>query len=606
MAGLPPETRLLCEFQLAQGEFQRISDETSGLRRALLGIGFPSEASRRALIVAYELGMNIVIHAIRGVVRMAWRDGALEISARDTGPGIPDIDLAMKDGYSTAPDYVREMGYGAGMGLPNAKRSSDRFSIKSKVGEGTDIACLVLPGSADTPAQPYFHSVRLDADRCKGCTNCIKGCPTEAIRVRGGKAFILEDRCIDCGECIRRCPNLAKSAVSDSMDSLANFDYKIALIPPSFYGNFKDLTPEEVRSALMADGGFDQVLDVAVAADLVSGVMRDYMQDHKGEGPFISPACPAVLRLIQVKYPSLLAHVIPSEAPMEIAAWLAKTLSGSAKWARKPAAVFISPCPAKITAARQPVGRGRSLVDAVVSSSEAQVFVNRHKGEKGVPKDIGGVDLSSIRSTGLGLGWGRSGGETEAVKTIGIVVDGISEVSSVLDQVEKGALGNGSVFIEAAACPGGCAGGCLHAENPYVGRMRVSNLAMAQHEKHTSVDPRISSIGKGKPELWFSVRLQPRPIFRLDDDPSKAETKFRELQTIEKDLPGLDCGACGAPTCRALAEDIVLGRGLDWDCTFKLRERLGVLAEEVKDLATRRPPAMARSDDGDQRGQVQG
>jgi len=601
MAGLPPETRLLYQCELAQGEFQRISEETSGLRRALLGIGFPSEASRRALVAAYELGMNIVIHAQKGSVRMVWRDGTIEIAARDAGPGIPDIDLAMKEGYSTAPDYIREMGFGAGMGLPNAKRCSDQFYIQSEVGVGTDIKCLVLPGPADAMAQPYFHSVHLDADKCKGCTNCIKGCPTEAIRVRGGKAFILEDRCIDCGECIRRCPNFAKSAVCDSFADLANFDYKIALIPPSFYGNFRDLSPDAVRSALMADGGFDQVFDVSVAADLVSEVMRDYMAEHEGEGPFISPACPAVLRLIQVKYPSLLRHVIPAEAPMEIAAWLAKTLTGSDRGARKPAAVFISPCPAKITAARQPVGRGRSLVDAVVSSSSAQVFVDEHKGDK--PRIFSGVDLSSIRSTGYGAGWGRSGGEMKAVRARGLVVDGIQEVSAVLDRLEKGALDKEVVMIEASACPGGCSGGCLHIENPYVSRMRVSNLARAQREVQKEPDPRVRDMGKDKPELWFSVGLQPRPIFRLDSDPERAEQKLRRLQEIEKDLPGLDCGACGAPTCRALAEDIVLGRGLTWDCTFKLRERLGDLALEVKDLATRRPPAMARpEDDEDKRG----
>lgn len=603
MAGLPPETRLLYQFELAQGEFQRIGEETSGLRRALLGIGFPSEASRRAMIAAYELGMNIIIHAHRGVLRMSWRDGALEITAQDTGPGIADIDLAMKEGYSTAPPYVREMGYGAGMGLPNAKRSSDRFAIESQVGQGTSITCLVLPGSADLRAQPYFHSVHLDPDRCKGCTNCIKGCPTEAIRVRGGKAFILEDRCIDCGECIRRCPNLAKSAVSDPIDILGNFDYKIALIPPSFYGTFKDMEPGQVREALTAEGGFDQVLDVSVAADLVSEAMRDYISGNPGEGPFISPACPAVIRLIQVEYPSLLRHVIPCEAPMEIAAWLSKTMTGSARGARNPAAVFISPCPAKITAARQPVGRGRSLVDAVISSSAAHVFVNEHKGQPGKASREGG--LGSIRSSGLGLGWGRSGGEMKAVGSRGLVVDGIREVSSVLGEVEKGALGNEVDLIEAAACPGGCAGGCLHIENPYVARMRVTNLARAQRKVQSDPDPRVLSLSKGKPQLWFSMGLLPRPIFRLDDDPLKAEQKLRRLQVVEKELPGLDCGACGAPTCRALAEDIVLERGLPWDCTFKLRERLEALAEEVKDLATRRPPAMARpEDDGTQKGQV--
>ena len=192
MTIFPPE-RLIYQYAVGRGEFGRVGEETSRLKRALLSIGFPSDASRRALICAYELGMNIVIHASEGTVRTLWKDGALEIVVQDSGPGIENIELAMKEGYSTAPSQVREMGYGAGMGLPNAKARSDHFDVTSIVGKGTCVICNILPGPQDIIGLPYFHSVRLDAERCKGCTNCIKGCPTEAVRVRNGKAFILED-----------------------------------------------------------------------------------------------------------------------------------------------------------------------------------------------------------------------------------------------------------------------------------------------------------------------------------------------------------------------------------------------------------------------------
>ena len=181
----------------------------------------------------------------------------------DEGPGIEDIEMALKDGYTTAPSFVREMGYGAGMGLPNAKRSSDNMTINSQVGKGTRIVCAIAPGKQDLEAGSYFHSVRLDPSKCKGCTICIKVCPTEAIRVREGKAFILEDRCIDCGECIKCCPNQAKYTVTDSLKILDDLDYKIALVPPQFYGQFDDATPARIRKALCAPGGFDEVFDVA-------------------------------------------------------------------------------------------------------------------------------------------------------------------------------------------------------------------------------------------------------------------------------------------------------------------------------------------------------
>jgi ferredoxin len=87
----------------------------------------------------------------------------------------------------------------------------------------------------------YYHSVTLNKDKCKGCTNCIKGCPTEAIRVRDGKARIIDERCIDCGECIRVCPYHAKVAITDPLSKINDYKYKIALPAPTLLGQFKNM-----------------------------------------------------------------------------------------------------------------------------------------------------------------------------------------------------------------------------------------------------------------------------------------------------------------------------------------------------------------------------
>jgi ferredoxin len=92
----------------------------------------------------------------------------------------------------------------------------------------------------------YFHSVTLDEDKCKGCTNCIKGCPTEAIRVRKGKARIIDERCIDCGECIRVCPHHAKKAITDPMDMINSYKYKVVVPAPSFMVNTVTSTKETI------------------------------------------------------------------------------------------------------------------------------------------------------------------------------------------------------------------------------------------------------------------------------------------------------------------------------------------------------------------------
>ena len=129
----------------------------------------------------------------------------------------------------------------------------------------------------------YYHSVTLDTEKCKGCTNCIQRCPTEAIRVRGGKAKIIKDRCIDCGECIRVCSSRAKRAVTDSFSALEGFEYNIALPAPTLYGQFgSNITTDKVLTGLL-EIGFDDVFEVARAAEYVSYITRKLLAD--GELP---------------------------------------------------------------------------------------------------------------------------------------------------------------------------------------------------------------------------------------------------------------------------------------------------------------------------------
>ena len=124
-----------------------------------------------------------------------------------------------------------------------------------------------------------YHSVTLDKDKCRGCTNCIKSCPTEAIRVRGGKAVILKSKCIDCGECIRICPHHAKIASTDNLKILSNYKYNIAIPAPAFYSQFsEDIDINILLNALKAIG-FDYVYEVAEAAERVSIAITNYQKE---------------------------------------------------------------------------------------------------------------------------------------------------------------------------------------------------------------------------------------------------------------------------------------------------------------------------------------
>ena len=144
----------------------------------------------------------------------------------------------------------------------------------------------------------FYHSVRLDASLCKGCINCIKRCPTEAIRVRGGKASINNKFCIDCGECIRVCPHHAKHATYDRLDCMRQYEYTVALPAPSLYSQFNNLDDVNIVLNALIRMGFDDVFEVGAAAELVSEATRQYISEHEEGLPFISTACPSVVRLI--------------------------------------------------------------------------------------------------------------------------------------------------------------------------------------------------------------------------------------------------------------------------------------------------------------------
>ena len=126
-------------YDVDGSDFTRAGEASSAVKKNLRKLGVPPEVIRKVSIALYEGEINMVIHANGGVITVEMTPERIDMVLADTGKGIPDIEQAMKEGWSTAPDSVREMGFGAGMGLPNMKRNSDNFEISSKKGEGTYI-----------------------------------------------------------------------------------------------------------------------------------------------------------------------------------------------------------------------------------------------------------------------------------------------------------------------------------------------------------------------------------------------------------------------------------------------------------------------------------
>ena len=424
--------------------------------------------------------------------------------------------------------------------------------------------------------QKRFHSVRLEGDKCRGCTNCLKRCPTEAIRVRGGRAHIIDERCIDCGECIRVCGYHAKVAVTDPLSAISRFKYKIALPAPSLYGQFASLKSISQVLNGLKQMGFDDVFEVARGADVVSRAIRERLKNPDIPRPVISSACPAIVRLIQVRFPDLLDHIVDVRQPMEVAAMIARQ-EFVRKNGVKPEEVgcfFITPCPAKVTAIRNPIGHDTSAVDGAISVLEIYGLLSSQI--RNAP-----VDLTLEQASDLGVGWARSGGECYAVMPENsMAVDGIENCIRVLEEIEDNRL-KGLEFFEGAACTGGCVGGPLNFENNYVARAGIGRLSTRDPNADLNVDSGMMT----KYQLYDDRRIMPNSAMKLDDDLMEAARKMEQIEKIYKELPGFDCGSCGSPTCRTFAEDIVQGDATKMDCIHKMKEQLRVMAQQMVDLA---------------------
>ena len=418
----------------------------------------------------------------------------------------------------------------------------------------------------------FVHSVTLDTDKCLGCTNCIKHCPTQAIRVRDGKATIISERCIDCGECIRVCPHRAKKARHDSLAMLQNFKYTVALPAPALYGQFRNLDDIDVILNGLTELSFDEVFEVARGAEIVSAATRQLIAEGNFKKPVISSACPAVVRLIQVRFPELCSHVLPLKSPMEVSAALARQRV-MARTGLQPDEIgifFLSPCPAKVTDAHAPIGMPRSQVDGVLAISDIYpaLLSKMNHLEKIEPLSHSGL---------IGVSWSFIGGEAAGTLIENhLSADGIENVIHVLEDLEDEKFADLD-FIELNACAGGCVGGVLTAENGYVARARIKNL-----RKYLPVScNRSAELGEISSLCW-SQPLQENPALRLAENVTDAMRLMQTAEEIFERLPKMDCGSCGSPSCRAMAEDVALGLAHEDDCIFRMRERLHQAEEETK------------------------
>jgi iron only hydrogenase large subunit-like protein len=411
----------------------------------------------------------------------------------------------------------------------------------------------------------YYHAHKVELEKCRGHMTCMRHCPTQAIRVRGGKAVISEELCVDCGSCISVCPIGAIVPITDTVAEISQFKYKVVVPSPVLYSQFDSSVHPYIIHLAFEQLGFDAVVDVSASSAALARTLVKYMERYQGRLPLISSHCPSMLRLIQVKYPDLVELVVPLDVPREVTAREIKKKLPS-QLGLKPedvGIIYVAPCPAKIVSIKQPVEKTRTWFDGVVSIKDVYsvllphvVAIKETFDESQVPEHFA-----------FNAGWATLGGITLAVQMENwLAVSGLDHVMQILDDIENSRLRNID-FVEAMACMLGCIGGSLNVENPYVAR---TNSIKQRFKYEDPIKVNDEDIERKLEARYYFLEnpVLPRPTKFFDTDLETSIKRMKERQRVYQKLRQTDCGCCGAPTCMAFAEDFVRGEAKLTDCIF--------------------------------------
>ena len=515
-------------FPIAGGRFEDAGAASRKLKEQLKQIGIAGQIMRRIMIAAYEAEMNVVIHACKGNLWTRLDGERFSMEVIDEGPGITDLHLAMKPGYSTASAEARQIGFGAGMGLPNIEKASDLFEINSHVGKGTRVRATIFLKTQQVE-QSAGRGLSIQMERCVGCFDCLKACPTRALRVWNRQPHILPALCIECTACIEVCrrgvfelPAMQNS--NDLEESPAGAHTLV--IPRALLTQFGSKIPPETVLAALRNLGYRDIRFTEEWGSELRRKVRHYAAEREVH-PVISPICPAVISLVESQFPSLIPQIAPFVTPIQAAveAWAPDT------------ATFVPACPSQHTQLER---ANLSARLRIVNPAELSA---RILSELPLQADTPARNQKS------------SDQRQRSDKKDPVVLEawGVKNVVEILEQTERGMTGDFQV-LELSCCENGCYGTPLFQENPYMAEKRWASSGL-EYERPVEV----SSVKQP---------YQAHAGMRLDPDMGRAIEKLARIDELAAKLPGRDCGVCGAPTCSSLAEDIVLERCPGLECPF--------------------------------------
>jgi iron only hydrogenase large subunit-like protein len=411
----------------------------------------------------------------------------------------------------------------------------------------------------------YYHAHKVIEEKCEGHMKCLRSCPTEAIRLKQGKTIISEELCVDCGLCISVCPSQAILPITDSFSDISNFKYKVVVPSPVLYSQFDSSIHPYIIHLALKELGFDEVVDVDTSTAALAKVLMKYIAEYDDRLPLISSHCPSILRLIQVRFPDLVELVVPLDVPRELTAReIRKNFPSRLGLKSEDIYItYIAPCPAKIVSIKQPAEKEKSWFDGGISMKDVYpvlrphvLALKRNFNKSKIPKDFS-----------FNAGWTTLGGITREVKTENwLAVSGLDHVMKIFDDIENSRLRNID-FLEAHVCMLGCIGGPFSIENPYIARSN-SIRQRAKYEQTIKIDT--EDVFKKFEEGYFYLEkpVLPRATKYFDSDLETSIKRMKEIERVYQKLRQIDCSCCGAPTCRAFAEDFVKGEVDLTDCIF--------------------------------------
>lgn len=419
----------------------------------------------------------------------------------------------------------------------------------------------------------FHHALKVNDDLCIGCTHCMSVCPTQAIRIIAGKARIREERCVDCGLCYKSCPVSAIFVEQDDFNDIFNYPIRVALLPSVLFGQFESRIPVAAIYKAIKNIGFTHIMEVENMCETISEGYDQFFQKNQSIRPAISPYCPAIVRLIQVKFPSLVDNIIRVKPPIDSAAiYLRKEFAKQGKGPDSVGLFYVTPCASKIASVKSPVGEISSPVTGVINMD---YLFNRIQKMLHEMKSTGNWADSDPHPLPESILWSLTRGESSTRQGRSLAIDGIKNVSDFLEDLE-GSDKCDIDFLELRACDESCAGGILICRNRFLAVERLNERA--ESARKSSSDSTTSS--EGINELYISIKepyneedyllghIEPRSMVKLDDNIDEALRKMDKVERFLRVLPGIDCGACGSPTCRALAEDMAHGTGSVNQCIF--------------------------------------